>query len=195
MVTAQMRREGEGECNRLIMWLVALRLRERERTKRKRQTQTERHEESGKTSEGCKREKTWIVFPSFPSRSRSSAGPGLRQGESAAAVKTPTPTINGKGKQPCQFVTWLAAATRIPALLQAANSLLTSPQGDEVRSVCVAALAYSVCVRCQVHVCVCVLITVWACVCASGFSCFLYQIQVEYTQFISKSVMHACACV
>lgn len=41
MMTAQMRREGEGECNRLIMWLVALRLRERMKRK-KRQTQTDK---------------------------------------------------------------------------------------------------------------------------------------------------------
>lgn len=42
MVTAQMRREGEGECNRLIMWLVALRLRQREREGRERDKHRQR---------------------------------------------------------------------------------------------------------------------------------------------------------
>lgn len=41
MVTAQMRREGEGECNRLIMWLVALRLRERENEEKETNTDRE----------------------------------------------------------------------------------------------------------------------------------------------------------
>lgn len=43
MVTAQMRTEGKGECNRLIIWLLALRV--RERMKRKRHRLIERQEE------------------------------------------------------------------------------------------------------------------------------------------------------
>lgn len=44
LMTDQMSREGEGECNRLIMWLLAFRLRKRMKRK-KRETNTDREAE------------------------------------------------------------------------------------------------------------------------------------------------------
>lgn len=124
----------------------------------------------------------WAVFPSSPSRSCYSVGSGLRRDDSAVAavVKTPTRTINGSGKRPCQFVTWLTAATHSSALQHTANCLLTSPQGDEVKSVCgCASVCVYACVRFRVA---------WI-----HMQLVQHAVVIRYMQH--KLVMHACVCL
>lgn len=142
MVTAQMRGEG-GECDRLIMWLA---LGPRGRMKRTRRTQTEAGREGMRKHKRNREDMNSVSITPLSFTLQRRPGPSDRVTRRRRRWKTPAPTINGRGKQPCQFVTWLAAATRSSALLHAANCLLTSPQGDEVRSVCGCAGTQYVCV-------------------------------------------------
>ena len=126
---------GGWEFNRLIM-LFGPTGRETER-EREREREMEVRDKESEWEENM-----WIQFPSISRRSafrRSSTDQGSNRATHQPLWNTRTLPITSNRKHCSQFVTWLSTATCTPALRHATNGLITRPEGDEVRSVCVCA--------------------------------------------------------